>query len=152
MTGPLRRIAALGEPAVLPDVLRYLQDTVRAEDVRKRLAAGPPRRRFAIIKSGPTMCAIGEDAPARFQLRVMVSTVWVEKVLWLHGSVSRNTMPTYEDLKLLHAALWPDGHAYQYFVPPDEHYNHHETTLHLWGRADGAAALPDMRDPETGGV
>lgn len=62
---------------------------------------------------------------------------------WIHASISRvNVMPSYEDLKLLHAAIWPNGYAYQVFVPPSEHVNIHDRALHLWGRADGTPAFP----------
>lgn len=68
---------------------------------------------------------------------------------WRHASISRlDSMPTYDDLVLLHAAAWPDGHAYQVFVPPSEHVNIHAHALHLWGRPDGRRMLPDF----TGGL
>lgn len=66
-------------------------------------------------------------------------------VLWIHASMTREaTVPSYDDLKFLHAAVWPDGNAYQAFVPPAEHVNIHPRALHLWGRADGARLLPDL--------
>jgi hypothetical protein len=65
---------------------------------------------------------------------------------WIHASISggMGTMPTYEDLKLLHHAVFEQGHAYQIFVPTTEHINIKENVLHLWGRADGQRALPDF--------
>ena len=64
---------------------------------------------------------------------------------WIHASMSyRNWMPTYQDLQRLHAAAYADRPAYQVFVPPGEHYNLHPFCLHLWGRADGTAVLPDF--------
>lgn len=65
---------------------------------------------------------------------------------WIHASVSGlgNRMPSYADLKLLHHGVFGAGHAYQVFVPPAEHINITENVLHLWGRADGRAALPDF--------
>ena len=64
---------------------------------------------------------------------------------WLHASISRKaTMPTYGDLVKLHKAVFGDGYAYQVFAPPSDHVNIHERALHLWGRADGAALLPDF--------
>ena len=65
---------------------------------------------------------------------------------WLHASMSRfgGVIPSYDDLKMLHAAVWPDGYAYQRFVPPADHINLTANALHLWGRADGARVLPDF--------
>jgi hypothetical protein len=64
---------------------------------------------------------------------------------WVHASVAWvDRMPTYADLKWLHAAVFDDGWAYQLFVPPSDHVNIHEYALHLWGRLDGKRALPDF--------
>ena len=64
---------------------------------------------------------------------------------WVHASVAwADHMPTYEDLKWLHAAVFGDGWAYQVFAPPRDHVNIHEYALHLWGRLDGTPALPDF--------
>lgn len=65
---------------------------------------------------------------------------------WIHASISgaMGTMPTYADLKLLHRAVFEEGHAYQVFVPTAEHINLRENVLHLWGRADGKPVLPDF--------
>lgn len=66
---------------------------------------------------------------------------------WVHASIAhRKEMPSYDDLKLLHAAVFGDGWAYQVFAPPSEHVNIHEHALHLWGRLDGKPALPDFTD------
>jgi len=64
---------------------------------------------------------------------------------WVHASIARLAMPTYDDLVTLHAAAWPrGGYAYQVFAPPDRHVNIHARALHLWGRRDGTNALPDF--------
>lgn len=64
---------------------------------------------------------------------------------WVHASVSRpDRMPDYDDLKLVHGAVFGAGWAYQVFTPPADHINIHEYCLHLFGRLDGAAALPDF--------
>ena len=61
----------------------------------------------------------------------------------IHASVSfTDRIPGYADLTALHRAVWPDGHALQCFVPPSEHINIHDHTLHLWGRADGQRLWP----------
>jgi len=65
---------------------------------------------------------------------------------WTHASIAYNDhTPTYEDLALLHRAVWGEtGYAYQVFAPAAEHINIHAHALHLWGRADGARVLPDF--------
>lgn len=65
---------------------------------------------------------------------------------WLHASIARrDSMPTYEDLVALHYAVWGNnGWAYQVFAPQTEHVNIHPYALHLWGRPDGAAVLPNF--------
>jgi hypothetical protein len=61
---------------------------------------------------------------------------------WWHASISAPVMPTYDDLQMMHRAVWPDGYAYQVFAPPAEHVNIHVHALHLWGRPNGARLLP----------
>ena len=64
---------------------------------------------------------------------------------WVHASIAhRDAMPTYSDLRMLHAAVFHGGWAYQIFAPPSDHVNIHEFALHLWGRLDGKAELPDF--------
>jgi hypothetical protein len=65
---------------------------------------------------------------------------------WIHGSVSRkDRLPDYDDLvKLKEFAFGPDRYAYQVFPPDDKHVNIHPNCLHLWGRLDGSAALPEF--------
>lgn len=61
----------------------------------------------------------------------------------LHASMAfKDRLPTYDDLALLHKAVWPNGYAYQVFTPDDQHVNIHEFALHLWGRSDGVPMLP----------
>lgn len=64
---------------------------------------------------------------------------------WIHASLAwARRMPDYADLKLLHAAVFADGWAYQVFAPPSDHVNIHQFALHLWGKLDGSPALPDF--------
>jgi hypothetical protein len=63
---------------------------------------------------------------------------------WVHASISRQSMPTYDDLVMLHAAVFGDGWAYQCFAPPVEHVNIHAHALHLYGLPDGRPALPNF--------
>ena len=68
-------------------------------------------------------------------------------VEWLHASISyqmRARFPSYSDLKMLHAAVFGGGHAYQVFVPNGEHINIIGNVLHLWGRLDGQRVLPNF--------
>lgn len=64
-------------------------------------------------------------------------------VAYIHASISRPQMPTYEDLKMLHETIFP-GFAYQVFAPSESHVNIHERALHLWGRVDGKPWMPDF--------
>jgi hypothetical protein len=76
---------------------------------------------------------------------VIVTCALFDGVEWLHASISHpDVMPSYDDLKLLHAAVFGAGWAYQVFAPPADHVNIHQRALHLFGRLDGAAALPDF--------
>lgn len=68
-------------------------------------------------------------------------------VPWAHASVSYADewrVPSYSDLKQMHAAVFGDGHAYQCFVPPGEHVNIRANVLHLYGRLDGQPVLPNF--------
>jgi hypothetical protein len=66
---------------------------------------------------------------------------------WVHASVAHaDRMPEYDDLKMLHRAVFGDGWAYQVFAPPSEHINIHQFALHLFGRLDGRPVLPDFTD------
>lgn len=64
---------------------------------------------------------------------------------WIHASIAHpDRLPDYDELALLHRAVFGAGYAYQVFAPPSDHVNVHAYALHLWGRRDGAAALPDF--------
>lgn len=61
----------------------------------------------------------------------------------VHASIAHlQHMPTYDELVLLHRAVWGrTGWACQLFVPSPEHVNIHPFALHLWGRRDGRPML-----------
>lgn len=81
---------------------------------------------------------------------VIVSAVLFDDVDYVHASVAdQDQMPTYDDLCLLHRAVFGDGYAYQVFAPREQHVNIHQYALHLWGRADGALVLPEFRSDGT---
>ena len=64
---------------------------------------------------------------------------------WRHASISHtDRIPTYDELQMLHRAVWPEGYAYQVFAAPADHININEHVLHLWGRPDGRRVLPDF--------
>lgn len=69
-------------------------------------------------------------------------------VQWIHASFSYptqpDTMPTYDDLKLMHRAVFGDSYAYQVFAPQAQHVNITANVLHLWGREDGQPCLPEF--------
>jgi hypothetical protein len=78
---------------------------------------------------------------------VIVTCSEHERDDWIHASIAwAERMPTYEDLKLLHAAVFGDRWAYQVFAPPTDHVNIHQFALHLFGRVDGKPALPDFTE------
>lgn len=81
--------------------------------------------------------------PVHVQVKLGIESIWTENMEIIHASISHpDGDPTYAELKALHAAVWPNGHAVQCFVPPTGHINIHAHALHLWGRSDGESLLP----------
>lgn len=79
--------------------------------------------------------------------KVIVTGMDRDGMGWIHASISRPVLPSYDDLVMLHSAIWgADGYSYQVFAPADKHVNIHERTLHLWGLADGSPVLPDFAE------
>lgn len=117
-----------------------LIDPIRTWDRLGRLRWSAP------LPFGPDGCSFA--GIPHYTGVVIVSAFDLDDGPWIHASIARPQMPTYEDLQLLHRAVFADGWAYQVFAPPADHVNLHETALHLWGRADGKPALPDF----TGGT
>lgn len=93
---------------------------------------------------GPAGCL----AKIQHDLRVgsiLVSQADWDGVEWLHASISYPLMPTYDDLTLLHHAVFGRHRwSYQVFAPLTDHVDIHPTALHLWGRADGHPATPNF--------
>lgn len=77
---------------------------------------------------------------------IIITSAWHEGEAWVHASIAhQDHMPTYEELALLHKAVWQGrGWSYQVFAPPSDHVNIHPFALHLWGRLDNTNALPDF--------
>lgn len=64
---------------------------------------------------------------------------------WIHASIAMDhETPSYNDLQLLHKAVFGERYSYQVFTPSDKHVNIHEHALHLWGKADGKPVLPEF--------
>lgn len=64
---------------------------------------------------------------------------------WIHASIAfKSRMPTYDELKKMYESVFPEGYAYQVFVPSDRHVTFHDYALHLWGRTDGKPVLPEF--------
>lgn len=88
------------------------------------------------------------DTADEHRYRRVIVSHWPEPdgSQWIHASISysdRETMPSYEDMCLLHKACFP-GFAYQVFAPVDKHIDLVHNVLHLWGRADGKPAMPNF--------
>jgi hypothetical protein len=96
------------------------------------------------IPFGPAGWQFDTTAPRAGRIIVTLGPPPFEDDDWLHASISRPTMPTYQDLTQLHEAVWGHGWAYQCFAPPSAHVNIHEHALHLYGRPDGQAVLPNF--------
>lgn len=79
---------------------------------------------------------------------IIVTQADHEGVEWIHASVAVvDRDPTYRELALLHRAVFGRKRwSYQVFAPADEHVNIHEHALHVWGRVDGQAVLPDFTE------
>lgn len=79
------------------------------------------------------------------QAIVSVSDLPDDPRQWIHASISfKRHTPSYEDLTLLHEAVFEDRYAYQVFAPPSEHVNIHPNALHLWGLLSGERPLPNF--------
>lgn len=75
-----------------------------------------------------------------FTKSIIASCAWMDGVEWIHASIAYNdgTIPTNDDMQMLHAAIFGEGYAYQVF-PVFE-----EGALHLFGRSDGRPVLPEF--------
>lgn len=84
---------------------------------------------------------VNRDQP----ISILISPDYHDDTDWVHASIAHAyRMPTYDELKHLHQAVFADGWAYQVFAPPSDHVNIHSYALHLFGRLDGKPALPDF--------
>lgn len=132
-----------GEERVLVERLPANIDGLRLRRVMRAVTGIdflPPRRYF----DGWAMDS-RQATDDRGDTRVLVNSApFADGVEWVHASISHpDRLPHYELLKALHEAAFA-GPAYQVFAPAAEHVNIHPWALHLWGRLDGARALPDF--------
>lgn len=112
-------------------------DGLRLRKVMGRDDWGPPRR------YGPDgWCLSHRDGTASVIVSAAGQSDGRE---WIHASIARDDrMPDYDDLVLLHKAVFGQRWAYQVFAPDRHHVNIHEHALHLWGRADGCPVMPNF--------
>lgn len=76
---------------------------------------------------------------------VIATAAEFDDITFVHASIADSVvLPSYADLVVLHKAVFGDGYAYQVFAPALQHVNIHPNALHLWGRADGLACLPEF--------
>lgn len=76
---------------------------------------------------------------------VIISVGTFDGEQWIHASIAhQDHTPSYEDLVLLHRAVFGERWAYQVFAPTESHVNIHPYALHLWGRLDGTNQLPNF--------
>lgn len=76
--------------------------------------------------------------------RIIVTACDFEGDEWIHASIAwQDRAPLYAEFALMHQAVFP-GYSYQVFPPEDQHINIHPNALHLWGRADGKAVMPEF--------
>jgi hypothetical protein len=77
--------------------------------------------------------------------QIIVTAAHHDGFEWVHASIAyRDRMPTYDEMRAMHAAVYPRGWAYEVFAPPAQHINIHEYARHLWGRLDNSPALPNF--------
>lgn len=109
-------------------------------EIRRRLGRGLWSTPHQFGQDGWAFDDLGGDGSI-----IITCADWEDGHDWAHASIARpDRMPTYADLKLLHAAVFDGRFAYQVFAPPSEHVNIHEYALHLWGRLDGVNVLPNF--------
>lgn len=87
---------------------------------------------------GPDGWCFGSNDYSR---SIIASAAWKDGVEWVHASFAYSdkvTVPTHDDLMLMHEAIYGGGYAYQVFPSIDKH------ALHLFGRADGQPVLPEF--------
>lgn len=115
-------------------------DAVQARRVLGRKEWGAP------TPFGPGWKFVHATDPAAGSVIITPWDLEDDGIVWLHASISRGEqMPSYEDLRALHRAVWgTTGYAYEVHAPDSQHVNIHPNARHLWGRADGKPVLPEF--------
>lgn len=109
--------------------------TINALRMRKLLG---PTEWMAPEPYGPDGWCFGSTD---FRRSIIVSAAWMDGAEWIHASIAYSdhvTVPTNDDMQMLHAAVFGEGYAYQVFPAWEE------GTLHLFGRSDGKPVLPEF--------
>lgn len=103
----------------------------------------PPALGWTIRPFGPDGASA---ANSRSRTSVIVTRAnHADGVEYVHASIAHpDRLPTYAELVRLHRIAFGNGYAYQVFAPSRAHVNIHDYALHLWGRRDGAPAMPDF--------
>jgi hypothetical protein len=123
--------------------------------VRDRLVAGLRETVGEPLRYGPGGFGLAIYQKRGHGPRILTGSVLVSQAdwedgsgEWLHASIDRmHRMPSYEDLRALHKAVFGSRYAYQIFAPPQRHVNLNKYVLHLWGRVDDGddgLVLPDF--------
>jgi len=85
--------------------------------------------------------------PGRIKGSVVISQADNDDgIEWLHASLAYSDRdPSYTELMMLHRGVFGRKRwSYQVFAPEGDHVSIHDHALHLWGRADGVAVLPNF--------
>jgi hypothetical protein len=119
--------------------------TVNALKIRRMLG---PKKWLPPQPWGPDGWCFGNTD---FTMSIIVSCAWMDGVEWIHASIAYtehgmpifeastgSTVPTHDDMQMLHAAIFGEGYAYQVFPVMEE------GVLHLFGRSDGKPVLPEF--------
>jgi hypothetical protein len=116
-----------------------MSTSVNALEIRKKLGRNEWRIPQKYDVDGWCFVRKTEDAS------IIVSVASFDDIEWIHASIAcTDHMPSYDELALLHKAVFGERFAYQVFAPSAQHVNIHQYALHLWGRLDGNPVLPEF--------
>jgi hypothetical protein len=112
--------------------------------IKQRLGPGWTMRPFG---AGGRQFGRMDATTGTVQLVIVSAGIWPElpEIPIVHASMSvhrPDRVPTYDEMCLLHRAVWPQGYAMQAHVPPQDHISIRPNVLHLWRRADGRPLWP----------
>lgn len=124
-------------------------------DIRKRLGKDQwriPRQLPNVDQSGPGDGWLFDmDTPAQTGRIILTAGPGpdnLDREDWWHASFSYpDHLPTYDELTLMHFAIWPQGWAYQVFAPPSPPHQHPPLRTPPLGQTRRQAAPPQLRNP-----